>query len=32
MTEHFVCISIPLMVKHQMQNKPGYAEYHKRHT
>ena len=25
----FVCISIPLMEKRQLQNKPGYAEYRK---
>ena len=26
----FVCVSIPLMEKRQLQNKPGYAEYRKR--
>lgn len=29
MTALFVCISIPLMEKRQLQNKPGYAEYRK---
>ena len=27
MTALFVCISVPLMEKRQLQNKPGYAEY-----
>ena len=31
MTALFVCISIPLMEKRQLKNKPGYAEYRK-HT
>ena len=29
MTALFLCISIPLMEKRQLQNKPGYAEYRK---
>ncbi|MBR4136442.1 MAG: DUF1295 domain-containing protein [Bacteroidales bacterium] len=29
MTALFVCVSIPLMEKRQLQNKPGYAEYRK---
>ena len=29
MTALFVCISIPLMEKRQLKNKPGYAEYRK---
>lgn len=29
MTALFVCISIPLMEKRQLQNKPGYDEYRK---
>ena len=29
MTALFVCISVPLMEKRQLQNKPGYAEYRK---
>ncbi|MBR4136431.1 MAG: hypothetical protein IKU03_08515 [Bacteroidales bacterium] len=29
MTALFVCISIPLMEKRQLQKKPGYAEYRK---
>lgn len=30
MTALFVCISIPLMERRQLQNKPGYADYRKR--
>ena len=30
MTLLFVCVSVPLMEKRQLQNKPGYAEYQKR--
>ena len=29
MSALFLCISIPLMEKRQLQNKPGYAEYRK---
>ena len=29
MSAMFICISIPLMEKRQLQNKPGYAEYRK---
>lgn len=29
MTALFLCISIPLMEKRQLKNKPGYAEYRK---
>jgi steroid 5-alpha reductase family enzyme len=30
MTALFLGISIPLMEKRQLQNKPGYAEYRKK--
>ena len=30
MTLLFVCVSVPLMEKRQLQNKPGYAEYRER--
>ena len=29
MTLLFVCVSVPLMERRQLQNKPGYAEYRK---